>query len=306
MNKGLVIKTTGSWYYVLDGNKTIPCKIKGKFRIKGIRATNPVAVGDYVEYENSTEENGVITGIQERKNYIIRRSPNLSREYQLIAANIDQAWLIASLKSPRTFTEFIDRFLVTTEAYSIPANIVFNKTDLYSAGEQEELKLLMAVYRDIGYSVYSTSVFNPESLEALKNSMKNSINLLSGNSGVGKSSIINTIDKNLDLRTGDISRAHSSGRHTTTFAEMHSLSFGGSVIDTPGIRGFGLIDFDKDELFHYFPEIFEVSHDCRFNNCSHIHEPGCAVRDAVEEGRIFIDRYSSYVSLMSDSENKYR
>lgn len=306
MNRGLVIKTTGSWYSVKTGENVIPCKIKGKFRMQGIRATNPVTVGDHVMYENNKDNTGIIVSIEDRKNYIIRRASNLSKEYQLIAANMDQAWLIVSLNSPRTYPEFIDRYLVTAEAYTIPARIVFNKTDLYTEEEIQELELLSHVYRGIGYEVFHTSAFDIESLNILKERMKDKINLISGNSGVGKSTLINIIDHNLNLKTAEISDAHLTGKHTTTFAEMHFFSFGGAVIDTPGIRGFGLIDFGKDELFHYFPEIFRYSHKCRFYNCSHIHEPGCAVIEAVENGEIFESRYYSYLSIMDDNDGKYR
>lgn len=306
MNRGLVIKTTGSWYSVKTGENVIPCKIKGKFRMQGIRATNPVTVGDHVMYENNKDNTGIIVSIEDRKNYIIRRASNLSKEYQLIAANMDQAWLIVSLNSPRTYPEFIDRYLVTAEAYTIPARIVFNKTDLYSEEEIQELELLSHVYRGIGYEVFHTSAFDIESLNILKERMKDKINLISGNSGVGKSTLINIIDHNLNLKTAEISDAHLTGKHTTTFAEMHFFSFGGAVIDTPGIRGFGLIDFGKDELFHYFPEIFRYSHKCRFYNCTHIHEPGCAVIEAVENGEIFESRYYSYLSIMDDNDGKYR
>ncbi len=306
MQKGIVIKTTGSWYTVKSLNEIIPCRIKGKFRIRGIRATNPVAVGDKVVFSKNQDNTGIITDIEERKNYIIRRASNLSREYQLIAANVDEAWVIASLRSPKTYPEFIDRFLVTTEAYNIPANIVFNKTDLYDEADFEELDLMMHVYRDIGYSVFHTSALNKENIEPVKEKMQDKVNVIAGNSGVGKSRLINVIDPALNLKTAEISEAHLTGKHTTTFSEMHPLSFGGSVIDTPGIRGFGLIDFDKDELFHYFPEIFEKSHNCRFNNCNHTHEPGCAVIEALENGEIFESRYFSYLSLMEDQEEKYR
>ena len=306
MQKGIVIKTTGSWYTVKSGNEVIPCKIKGKFRIKGMRATNPVAVGDNVIYSKNPDNSGIITDIEERKNYIIRRASNLSREYQLIAANVDEAWIMVSLRSPKTYPEFIDRFLVTCEAYEIPANIVFNKTDIYDEEDIEEMKLLSYVYRDIGYSVYQTSALKEENIDAVKEIMKNKLNVIAGNSGVGKSKLINVMDPNLNLKTEAISKAHLTGKHTTTFAEMHPLSFGGAVIDTPGIRGFGLIDFGKDELFHYFPEIFEKSHECRFHNCSHMHEPGCAVIEALENGEIFESRYTSYLSMMEDQEEKYR
>ncbi len=305
-SEGMVIKTTGSWFTVRSGNSVVPCKIKGKFRIRGIRATNPVAVGDRVDFIRNNDGTGLIIHIHERKNYIIRRSSKLSKEYQLIAANVDQAWLIASISSPQTFPEFIDRFLVTAEAYNIPANLVFNKTDLYNEEETEEMKLLSYVYREIGYPVYQISALRGENIQEIMGKMKGKLNVVSGNSGVGKSTLINRMDPTLNLRTGDISQAHSSGRHITTFAEMHPFSFGGAVIDTPGIRGFGLIDFDREELFHFFPEIFRISHDCRFHNCTHIHEPGCAVIEGVENGEIFESRYRSYLSLMEDEDEKYR
>lgn len=306
MKEGVVIKTTGSWYYVLSERNVYPCKLKGKFRIKGIRATNPVAVGDNVLFETQHENTGIITAIRERKNYLIRKSSKLSKEYQLIASNIDKAWLMVSLLKPRTYPEFIDRFLVTTEAYNIPAAIIYNKTDLYTQIEFEELELMTHVYRSAGYEVFHTSALQKESVAPLLMKMKNKLNVFSGNSGVGKSSLINLMDPALNLKTGVISDAHMTGKHTTTFAEMHSLSFGGFVVDTPGIRGFGLIDFDKNEIFHFFPEIFKKSHECRFHNCTHIHEPGCAVIKAVGEGDIYPGRYESYLSLMADTDEKYR
>ncbi|MCF8379251.1 MAG: ribosome small subunit-dependent GTPase A [Bacteroidales bacterium] len=309
LNTGIVIKTTGSWYTVKeDGDKPflVECKIKGKYRVRGIRATNPVAVGDKVSFAMNDDGTGVITEIKERKNYIIRRASNLSREYQLIATNVDQAWLIVSLIQPKTHAEFIDRFLVAAEAYSIPVNIVFNKTDLCVEELKEELEIFLYMYRSIGYSCYAVSASNNEGLEEVSKKMKSKINVFSGNSGVGKSTIINKIDSNINLKTAEISSAHNTGKHTTTFAEMHELSMGGYVIDTPGIRGFGLIDFGRDELFHYFPEIFKYSQYCKFHNCLHLNEPDCGVIAAVEKGDIFDSRYYSYVSMLDDSGSKHR
>jgi len=308
LNTGIVIKSTGSWFTVKgDDRSLVNCKIKGTYRIRGIRATNPVAVGDRVTYTlQDDNETGLITHIEERKNYIIRRSPNLSKEYQLIAANVDQAWLMVTLTSPRTFPEFIDRFLVSAEAYSIPVSLIFNKTDLYDEALRSELAWFRKTYRDIGYPCYEISAKEKINTNQIRSMMANHLNVISGNSGVGKSTLVNTLDPSLNLRTADISIANKSGRHTTTFSEMHEFSFGGYIIDTPGIKGFGLIDFGKDELFHYFPEIFKASSGCRFHNCSHTHEPGCAVIKAVAEGTITESRYLSYLNMMDDEGGKYR
>ncbi len=320
MNKGIVIKSTGSWYTVKelknnqlspegisDDSRVVPCKIRGNYRIRGIRATNPVTVGDYVDFEIIDEgKSGLITHILERKNYIIRRSSNLSKEYQLLAANVDQAWLMVSLTSPKTYLEFIDRFLVTTEAYSIPVVILFNKIDLYDEGLKEELHYTKYIYENAGYECLEISVKDMINIEKVKKKMKNRLNVIAGNSGVGKSTLLNVFDPSLNLKTKLISEAHKSGTHSTTFAEMFEMPFGGFIIDTPGIRGFGLIDFDKDELFHYFPEIFHASANCKFHNCSHVHEPGCAVIKAVEEGEISESRYISYLNMLEDEGGKYR
>lgn len=308
MKKGIVVKSTGSWYLVKDEEKNFySCKIKGKYRIHGIRATNPVAVGDQVRFIlNLNEDTGMITHIEERKNYIIRRSSNLSKEYQLIAANVDQAWLLVSLISPKTFPEFIDRFLVSAEAYSIPTSIVFNKIDLYGEEENKELKEFTDIYEKIGYPCYCVSATEKTNIIPLKEAMKDKINVISGNSGVGKSTLINVLDSKLQLKTSEISNANQSGKHTTTYAEMFEFEFGGYIIDTPGIKGFGLIDFDKEELFHYFPEIFKASSGCKFNNCSHIHEPGCNVIQMVMDGKISESRYLSYLNILEGEDERYR
>jgi ribosome biogenesis GTPase / thiamine phosphate phosphatase len=307
MSAGIVIKSTGSWFTVRTGEgNNVACKIKGNYRIKGIRATNPVTVGDKVQFTPNADGTGIIHKIEERKNYIIRRASNLSREYQLVAANVDQAFLVASLSSPKTFPEFIDRFLVSAEAYSIPTILLFNKSDIYTEAEREELKALMDVYTRIGYGCLEVSAKTGLNTQLLRDMMKGRLSVFSGNSGVGKSTLINLLDPSLGLRTSEISEAHLTGKHTTTFSEMFELYFGGYIIDTPGIRGFGLIDFGKDELFHYFPEIFRASHNCRFYNCSHLHEPGCAVIEAVEKGDISRSRYLSYLSMLEDDEEKYR
>lgn len=305
---GLVIKNTGSWYIVkTESGETVNCKIKGNFRLKGIRTTNPVAVGDNVEILLNDDGTGFITGIHQRKNYIIRKASNLSKESHIIASNIDQALLIISLKSPLTSTTFIDRFLATAEAYGINTIIVINKTDLLDAEDMEYCDAIKYLYESIGYKVITIAAIKPEEKDILMELLKNKITLLSGNSGVGKSTIINNLIPGLDLRTAEISHSHQTGMHTTTFSEMFPLPEGGYVIDTPGIKGFGTIDFDKSEVAHYFREIFETSHRCRYNNCTHTHEPGCAVIDAVKNHFISESRYNSYISILEDqNDNKYR
>ena len=306
---GLVIKNTGSWYIVkTDDGKEINCKIKGNFRLKGIRTTNPVAVGDTVSILPNNDGSAFITTIDERKNYIIRRSSNLSKEAHIIAANVDQALLIVTLAHPVTSTTFVDRFLATAEAYRIPATIVVNKIDLLCEEEDKEyLEAWCYLYRSIGYNVIEVSAATGEGIDRLKESLEDKITLLSGNSGVGKSTIINQIIPGLNLRTAEISSTHDTGMHTTTFSEMFPLPQGGYLIDTPGVKGFGTIDFDRHEVAHFFPEIFEISQDCRFGNCTHTHEPGCAVLSAVEESQISQSRYNSYLSILEDSsDDKYR
>lgn len=308
MEKGVVIKSTGSWYTVkTEAGQVFNCKIRGSYRIKGIRATSPVAVGDRVEISGTEKDNiAVIEKIGERKNYMIRRASNLSKEYQLIASNIDQAWLIVSLISPKTFLEFIDRFLVTAQAYRIPAAVVFNKIDLYTEILLQEVDTLMKLYEEIGYKCYSVSAKEKTNLDFLKNDLKGKTTLISGNSGVGKSTLINTLYPEFRLRTGEISGFHKTGKHTTTFAEMFEAETDTFIVDTPGIKGFGVVDFDKGEVFHFFPEIFRISEKCQFNNCLHTHEPGCAVKDAVEKKEIARSRYTSYLSILDIEEGRYR
>lgn len=306
---GLVIRNTGSSYFVAAENgQTIECKIKGNFRLKDIRTTNPVAVGDNVTIKVNPDHTAFITEIHPRKNYIIRRASNLSKESHILAANLDQVFLIGTLTQPFTSTTFIDRFLATSEAYNVPAVLVINKVDLLTDPEDQELlQMVTDLYTTIGYKVVHTSAKTGEGVEELRSLLTNKITLLSGNSGVGKSSLINDILPDINLRTGDISHIHHTGMHTTTFSEMVPLPQGGYIIDTPGVKGFGTIDFERAEVGHYFPEIFEMSRNCRYNNCTHTHEPGCAVREAVQNSLISQSRYASYLSILDDSDpEKYR
>ena len=306
--KGLVIKNTGSWYVVkIDDGSIVNCKIKGNFRLKGIRTTNPVAVGDMGEVAVKDDASYII-GIEPRRNYIIRKASNLSKESQILASNIDQALLIVTLKEPVTNTTFIDRFLATAEAYNVPGVIVINKVDLLSdADDHDYLEAVKSLYEIIGYKVIKMNALAGDGLEELQQALAGKVTLLSGNSGVGKSSIINLVLPGLNLKTGNVSESHHTGMHTTTFSEMFDLPGGGSVIDTPGVKGFGTIDFDKAEVAHYFKEIFKISANCKYNNCTHTHEPGCAVRDAVENHYISESRYQSYLSILEDgSDDKYR
>ena len=311
MQQGLVVKNTGSWYIVrCDDGAEISCKIKGNLRLKGFRCTNPVAVGDNVEIEVKEDGTAFIRSILPRRNYIIRRASNLSREFQILAANLDMAVLVVTLVNPVTSTVFIDRFLATAEAYQVPAIVVFNKIDLLTEPEDRELlDAIVYLYRSIGYTVVPMSTLTGEGLDALQEQLRGKTALFSGNSGVGKSSIINLLVPDAQLRVGEISEVHHTGMHTTTFSEMLDIpgDNAGHIIDTPGVKGFGTIDFEKSEIAHYFPEIFKVSKECKYNNCTHTHEPGCAVREAVEESRISQSRYNSYLSIMEDTDpDKYR
>ena len=306
--KGLVIKNTGSWYTVrTDDGHTIDSKIKGNFRLKGIRSTNPVAVGDRVDIITNQEGTAFITSIEDRRNYIIRKSQNLSKQSHIIAANVDQAFLIVTVNYPQTSTTFIDRFLASAEAYSVPVVLVFNKTDLLTDEERHYQDMMMTLYDTVGYKCMAVSAERGDGVDALLPLLRDKTTLLSGNSGVGKSTLINRILPGVNLRTADISDSHNTGMHTTTFSEMLELPSGGYIIDTPGIKGFGTFNMEPEEISSYFKEIFRFSHDCRFNNCTHTHEPGCAVLKAVEEHYIAASRYQSYLSMLADKdENKYR
>ncbi len=308
--KGIVYKSTGSWYSVKAENGTFyDCRIKGKFRIGGIKSTNPVAVGDHVDFDiekKGDETVGVIKHIDERDNYIIRKSVNLSKQTHIIAANIDVAFLLITLNNPPTFTTFIDRFLVTAEAYHIKAVLLFNKIDTYNEDELLEIKFLAALYRKIGYECIGISAVTGKNIDKVKAIMKEKVTMFSGHSGVGKSTLINAIEPDLDLRTSKISEQHLQGQHTTTFAEMFDLSFGGQIIDTPGIKGFGVVEMDKEELGDYFPEFFERKENCKFNNCLHLEEPQCAVKEALENEEIAWSRYKSYLQILEGEEDHFR
>jgi ribosome biogenesis GTPase len=310
--EGIVIKNTGSWYVVrLTSGEEINCKIKGNFRLKGIRTTNPVAVGDIVTITITDDDNATafITGIAQRRNYIIRRASNLSKEAHILASNIDQALLIITLSHPATSTTFIDRFLATAEAYRVRAVLAINKIDLLEPEDEELLDAVGYLYRCIGYEVVNLSAKRGDGLDSLRRVLQGKTTLLSGNSGVGKTTIINDLIPGANLKTGTISVSHDTGMHTTTFSEMFQLpgDEGGYIIDTPGVRGFGTVEMDRYEVSHYFPEIFAIGKDCRFGNCSHTHEPHCAVREALEDNRIAQSRYSSYLSILEDADpDKYR
>ena len=308
--KGIVYKSTGSWYSVKAENGTFyDCRIKGKFRIGGIKSTNPVAVGDHVDFDiekKGDETVGVIKHIDERENYIIRKSVNLSKQTHIIAANIDVAFLLITLNNPPTFTTFIDRFLVTAEAYHIKAVLLFNKIDTYNEDELLEIKFLAALYRKIGYECIGISAVTGKNIDKVKAIMKDKVTMFSGHSGVGKSTLINAIEPDLDLKTSKISEQHLQGQHTTTFAEMFDLSFGGQIIDTPGIKGFGVVEMDKEELGDYFPEFFERKENCKFNNCLHLEEPQCAVKEALENEEIAWSRYKSYLQILEGEEDHFR
>ena len=306
--KGLVIKNTGSWYTVkTDDGNIVESKIKGNFRLKGIRSTNPVAVGDRVEIIRNQEGTAFISAIEDQRNYIIRKSQNLSKQSHIIAANVDQAFLIVTVNYPQTSTTFIDRFLASAEAYSVPVVLVFNKTDLLSEEERHYQDMMMKLYETVGYQCVAISAEKGDGVDTLLPLLHDKITLLSGNSGVGKSTLINRILPGVNLRTAEISDSHNTGMHTTTFSEMLLLPDGGYIIDTPGIKGFGTFNMEPEEISGFFKEIFRFSKDCRFNNCTHTHEPGCAVIKAVEDHYIAASRYQSYLSMLNDKdENKYR
>ena len=305
---GTVIKNTGFWYTVLtDDGREVDSKVKGNFRLKGIRSTNPVAVGDGVEICVNAEGQALITAIDDRRNYIVRRSTNLSKQSHIIAANVDQAFLVVTVAHPETATTFIDRFLASAEAYSVPVVLVFNKTDLLSDEERRYQELMVRLYETVGYECRQVSAATGEGTDDLRTLLGDRVTLLSGNSGVGKSTLLNLLIPGAGARVADISDAHDTCMHTTTFSEMMPLPGGGWIIDTPGIKGFGSFDMEPEEIVSYFKEIFKFSKDCRFNNCTHTHEPGCAVRKAVEDHYIAESRYRSYLSMLQDKdENKYR
>jgi ribosome biogenesis GTPase len=304
--QGIITKSTGSWYQVqTPDNQKIDCRIKGKFRIKGITTTNPLAVGDVVDFDMEPEQGtGIITNLHIRQNYIIRKSINLSKQSQIIAANLDQAMLIVTLASPRTSLGFIDRFLVTAEAYAIPAKLIFNKLDLFSGEGLEILADYKAIYEKIGYPCYEVSALEGTNIGQIQSLLKDKVTLFSGHSGVGKSSLINVLLPQLALRTGEVSEWSDKGMHTTTFAEMFELPHGGFIIDTPGIRELGVIDIEKHELGRFFPEMRSRMEDCRFKNCRHINEPGCAVLQALEDGEIELSRYESYLSIYNGNDTR--
>lgn len=308
MKEGVVIKSTGSWFIVRTGDEAlVPCRLKGKLRLDELKSTSPVAVGDRVSYElDTTTGEGVISEIRPRKNYIIRKATNLSKQTHILAANVDQAILLVTINYPITTSVFIDRFLTSAEAYNIPVLLLFNKIDRYDARHIQQMEDMRNIYEQIGYQTKALSAKTQEDLEEIKALLKDKTTLITGHSGVGKSTLINRLEPGLNLKTKAISPAHHTGTHTTTFAEMHPFSFGGYVIDTPGIRGFGLIMIEKEELYHFFREIFALSHKCQFHNCSHLHEPGCAVKVAVEEGQIAFSRYNSYISILLNKDEKYR
>lgn len=305
--KGLVYKSTGSWYQVKsDEGKFYQCRIKGKLRLSGIRSTSPVAVGDRVGFDLDDEAVGVIHTIDQRENYLVRKSVNLSKQLHIIGANIDLVFLVITLKNPETFTTFIDRFLVSAAAFGIETVLLFNKMDQYTEEELERVNELKGLYTSIGYQSVLCSTKSDQGMSELRNLMKDNTSIFSGHSGVGKSTLINTVAPELLLKIGEISEQHGQGQHTTTFAEMFDLSFGGRIIDSPGIRGFGIADINKEEIARYFKEFFKASENCKFNNCQHLSEPGCAVKSELEEGTIAESRYQSYLSMVLEEEGPYR
>ena len=306
---GTIIRNTGSWYTVkTDDGQLFDCKVKGTFRLKGIRSTNPVAVGDVVSIAPSPDgQTALIEDIEDRRNYIIRKASNLSKQSHIIAANVDMAALVATIAHPETSTTFIDRFLASAEAYRVPVLLIFNKTDLYDDAEQKQMASLVSLYQSIGYKCLTCSAEKGNGIDELQAELMGKTTLLSGNSGVGKSTLLNLLVPDAEAKTAEISAAHDAGMHTTTFSQMFFLPQGGALIDTPGIKGFGTFDMEREEVSHYFREIFKTSADCRFGNCTHTHEPGCAVLQAVAEGRIAESRFNSYLSMLEDKdEDKYR
>jgi ribosome biogenesis GTPase len=308
LESGIVIKSVGSRCKVLVGSDLVlECTIRGKLRVKELPTTNPVAVGDHVKViADLNGKTGIITEVLDRKNYILRKSSNLSKQSQILASNIDQLLLMATIILPQTPAEFIDRFLVTAEAYRTPSLIIFNKTDIYGIGELEKMEHLISVYSEIGYSCIRLSLSSGEGLENVREIMKGRISLIGGNSGVGKTTLLNKLDPSLDLKTEEVSQYHKQGKHVTTFPEMYRMPFGGFAIDTPGIRGFGVVNMERNEIYHFFPEIFRTARNCRYYNCLHLDEPGCAVRTAVNMKKIDQSRYRSYVSILNDDNSKYR
>ncbi|MBT7528191.1 ribosome small subunit-dependent GTPase A [Flavobacteriaceae bacterium] len=308
--RGLVYKSTGSWYSVkTPSNDQFDCRIKGKFRLDGIKSTNPIAVGDYVDFElekNSDVVTGVINNICERKNYVLRKSVNLSKQTHILASNIDIVFLIITISSPVTSTNFIDRFLLTSNAYSINTVLLFNKIDLLDEAEKKVLKKLIEIYTNIGYECFEISAKNQYNIDKVKFLMKDNISMFGGHSGVGKSTLINSLQPNLNLRTNNISVQHSQGQHTTTNAELFDLDFGAKIIDTPGIRGFGIVDFNKGDIKNYFPEFYKLINQCKFNDCMHVNEPKCIVKQYVEDGKIAISRYENYLQILEDDKSSYR
>ena len=308
--RGLVYKSTGSWYSVkTPSNEQFDCRIKGKFRLDGIKSTNPIAVGDYVDFElekNSDVVTGVINNICERKNYVLRKSVNLSKQTHILASNIDIVFLIITISSPVTSTNFIDRFLLTSNAYSINTVLLFNKIDLLDEAEKKVLKKLIEIYTNIGYKCFEISAKNQYNTDKVKFLMKDNISMFGGHSGVGKSTLINSLQPNLNLRTNNISVQHSQSQHTTTNAELFDLDFGAKIIDTPGIRGFGIVDFNKGDIKNYFPEFYKLINQCKFNDCMHVNEPKCIVKQYVEDGKIAISRYENYLQILEDDKSSYR
>lgn len=302
----MVVKTTGSWHTIKDDHMLVQCRLKGNFRMRNLKNTNPVAVGDQVNYEITDKDTGVITQIHDRKNYIIRKSTNLSKEIQILAANIDQVLLMFTLDYPETPLEFVDRFLISAEAYHIPCHLLINKSDLYHSERLQWLEEVKSIYQKAGYQVFSISVKTGDHMPEVYDLFQNKLSLIAGNSGIGKSSLINYFCPGLNLKTNDISWYHEQGKHTTTYPEMISVNENSFIIDSPGIRGFGITDLDKNEIGLYFTDIFKLSRNCQFYNCTHLHEPGCAVMKALETGDLHESRYRSYYNIFTDSQQKYR